>query len=168
MKFFTVLFFFIVVPIDTTVSFAETKKVLSSSKSLVSYRSISSEDINQQLKNYFQSLDKNTCENSEANIEKKLLGFVEHLNQLKQYILNLKRDFELVFEDRRLLNAILGQIRDLPYEEITKESTTVGKKVSTMKDIFERNYWSTYTKRVPFAWWAQSIVKSLSCLSEGH
>lgn len=163
---FTILFFFFITSIETAIPFAEAKnkKQISSSESPVSYRSISSGDINQQLNNSFTSLKKKVCGNSKE--KEKLLGFINHLNQLKQYIVNLKRDFQLTLKDRELLNAIFGQIQELPYEEIMKENKAVSEKAFIIRSMFEHNYRYAYPEEVSFAWWAQSIVESLSCLSE--
>ena len=159
--------FFIIVIMMAVIPFGkadESDKKSSSDINPVSYRNISSEDVKQQLDNHFESLLQ-SCEKSKTSKEEKLSAFISQLRLLKQEILNIKDQFQLALDDRALLNSILSQIEDLPYEEIVKESATAGKKASVMKDLFEQNYRRAY-KNQSFAWWAQSIIKSLFCLSE--
>lgn len=159
--FFTIVIMVAVIPFGKA---DEPDKKSSSDINPVNYRSISSEDVKQRLDNHFESLLQ-SCEKSEASEEEKLSAFVTQLRLLKQEILNIKDQFQLALDDRTLLNSILSQIENLPYEEIVKESATAGKKASVMKGLFEQNYRRAY-KNQGFAWWAQSIIKSLFCLSE--
>ncbi len=140
-----------------------------SSKNPVNYRKISSEDINNRLKNQLSTFLGSCDDVTLTNLSQKLSLFEEYLNKTEQLILYLKDNFHLSLKDRILLNSILTQIQELPYKAVIKENIEPYKKVSVLKNTFEHNYRYSHnideTKKVTFPWWAQIIFDSLLCMA---